>query len=70
MTKKFKKIKDGQLVRPKMDGYLIGCCDCGLVHRIDFEITRMGILKFRAYRDDNSTKKLRKRMIDENEVKP
>lgn len=62
----YKKVKDGDLVTPKMKGYKIGCCDCGLVHRIDFEVTPKGRVKFRAYRDVKATEKLRKRMTNEN----
>jgi len=25
-------------VNPKMKGYLLKCCDCGLVHEMDFEV--------------------------------
>lgn len=40
---KFKKIKaqdDGwsEWELPVMEGYRIGCCDCGLVHDMDFKI--------------------------------
>lgn len=65
MARDYKKIKDGALVTPKLKGYKMGCCDCGLVHRIDFEVTPKGRVKFRAYRDQIATKKLRKRMITE-----
>lgn len=27
-------------VSPKMRGYLMKCCDCGLVHEIDFKVVR------------------------------
>lgn len=25
---------------PVMKGYLMGCCDCGLVHEIEFEVAQ------------------------------
>lgn len=30
--------KAGELVLPNMKGYRMSCCDCGLVHRLDFEV--------------------------------
>lgn len=33
-----KKIKDGDWVRPEMSGFKLKCCDCGLVHNVDFAI--------------------------------
>lgn len=29
---------DGEWHEPCHDGYLAQCCDCGLVHRIDFKV--------------------------------
>jgi Zn-finger protein len=60
---KFHKQKDGEWVRPKMRGYKMGCCDCGLVHRLDFKIINNEIA-FRAFRMPRTTKKLR----DQNEI--
>jgi hypothetical protein len=50
-------IRDGQLIRPRMatdGGYYAECCDCGLVHRLDFSITENG-LKLYVYRDEGKT---------------
>lgn len=59
----FKKQKSGEWVQPVMRGYLMGCCDCGLVHRLDFRIVGSRKLKvqFRAYRHIGRTKALRRR---------
>jgi Zn-finger protein len=27
-------------ISPKMTGYLMQCCDCGLIHEIDFKVVR------------------------------
>jgi len=35
---KLDQIKIGVWNRPDHDGYLLQCCDCGLVHEIDFRI--------------------------------
>lgn len=58
--KKFKRIKDGEWVKPNMNKYLMGCCDCGLVHRLEFKVTRFGNVKFRAFRDIEATEQHRK----------
>lgn len=44
---------DGEWVRPK-PGYKMACCDCGLVHQIQFRL-RKGKVEFRAFRDNRAT---------------
>jgi len=46
--------EDGEWVRPIVRGYRTQCCDCGLVHKMDFRI-RDGRIEFRAYRDGRAT---------------
>jgi hypothetical protein len=59
MSKKYPKIKDGELIQPVMKGYRMACCDCGLVHKIDFKIVGKKI-QFRAYRDNRATGQFRR----------
>ncbi len=40
MNVDFKTVRGGQWVRPIRNGYLMQCCDCGLVHKIDFKVVR------------------------------
>ena len=50
---KFVKVYDGDWVQPVRKGYLMKCCDCGLVHRLDFRIAegrRGKRIQFRAFR--------------------
>lgn len=35
---RYETVRDGDLVQPKMKGYKMACCDCGLVHEIKFRI--------------------------------
>lgn len=35
---KYQQVYDGQWVRPVMNGYRMMCCDCGLVHELDFKV--------------------------------
>lgn len=39
--KKIKKLtqrKSGEWVQPRMKNYFMQCCDCGLIHRINFRV--------------------------------
>ena len=55
--KKFPTLTTGEWVCPKMNGYELQCCDCGLIHSFDFIILdNSGVpvnncnVLFRAYR--------------------
>jgi hypothetical protein len=55
---KYSKPKNGEWVQPIRKGYRLMCCDCGLVHKMDFRIvhtTRGKFIQFRAFRNDKST---------------
>jgi hypothetical protein len=39
---KFQKVTDGEWVRPTRRGYLMKCCDCGLVHLMNFRVIKYG----------------------------
>jgi len=50
---KFNKVKEGEWVQPCRKGYLFKCCDCGLIHKLDFRIIknkRGCFIQFRAFR--------------------
>ena len=51
---KYQKVKDGQWVQPVMQGYRMACCDCGLVHEMDFIIVKNKV-RFRATRHTRAT---------------
>lgn len=38
----YRKVRAGEWVRPTMKGYLMKCCGCGLVHRMNFKVIRWG----------------------------
>ncbi len=46
---KYRQQVDGEWVKPTTKGYLIKCCDCGLVHRLDFKVLQ-GRVIYRATR--------------------
>jgi hypothetical protein len=47
-------ISYGEWTRPRMRNFREQCCDCGLIHRLDFRIVDGGI-EFRTRRDDRAT---------------
>lgn len=61
MTKKlYPVVTSGEWVQPVKKGYRMACCDCALVHTLDFRI-RAGKIQFRAFRNNRSTGQLRRR---------
>ncbi len=60
---KYEQPKSGQWVQPIKSGYKLACCDCGLVHRVDFRIYR-GRVQFRVFRDERATGQVRRHMIN------
>jgi len=55
------QLQEGEWTKPCRKDYLLACCDCGLVHRINFRIDR-GYLELQAFRDEKATKRRRKEM--------
>ncbi len=55
----FDPAEDGEWIQPVKRGYLMACCDCGLVHRIDFRIANDRV-QYRAYRAPRLTAARRK----------
>lgn len=47
-------INAGEWIRPVVTGFKMCCCDCGLVHKIDFRIVN-DCIELRAFRDNRST---------------
>jgi len=45
---------------PVRRGYRLGCCDCGLVHIMDFRV-RGGHVEFRSFLAPRSTAAVRRR---------
>jgi len=55
---KFKQVGPGEWQQPVRKGYKMACCDCGLVHNIDFRIVNRHI-QLRAFRNERSTAAMR-----------
>ena len=52
---KYPQVFDGEWVQPVQEGYKMACCDCGLVHVIDFRVSEEGKVQLRPYRDNRAT---------------
>ena len=57
---KYEEPRSGEWVQPRRRGYKMQCCDCGLVHRMDFRIRR-GRVQFCVWRDNRATVAVRRR---------
>ncbi len=53
------KVRDGEWFQPVRRGHLMACCDCSLVHRVDFRVVE-GRVHLRAWRAPRLTARLRK----------
>jgi hypothetical protein len=51
---KYNQLHDGDWERPRMRGWKMKCCDCSLVHRVNFKIVK-GQIMLQAFRDKRST---------------
>jgi hypothetical protein len=56
----YRVISYGEWTRPRMRNFREQCCDCGLIHRLDFRIVE-GWIEFRTRRDDRATAAARRR---------
>ncbi len=53
---KYKQVTEGEWVQPVKNGYKMMCCDCGLVHIMNFRIVgKNHTIQLQAFRDDRKT---------------
>jgi hypothetical protein len=57
---KYEVIAYGAWTRPRKRNFREQCCDCGLIHRLDFRIVE-GAIEFRTRRDERATAAARRR---------
>lgn len=57
---KYDKPKAGEWVLPIKRGYRMACCDCSLVHTMDFRIHE-GSVQFRVFRNNRATAAMRRK---------
>jgi hypothetical protein len=59
MSKRYPVVKSGEWVQPVRRGYKMACCDCGLVHKMNFRLIKyksgISFIQFQAFRDERAT---------------
>ena len=58
---KYETVYDGDWVTPRMNGYKMRCCDCGLVHTINFKVKGKQV-HLQVFRNNYSTGQTRRHM--------
>lgn len=56
---RYNEPESNEWVQPVRKDYKMACCDCGLVHNLDFRIYK-GRVQFRARRNKRSTAMMRR----------
>lgn len=58
---RYQQAHDGDWIEPvRRKGFRIRCCDCGLVHVVNFRVRR-GKLQFQVFRDSKATAAARRK---------
>lgn len=53
-------VSDGEWITVPMRGYKEQCCDCGLVHKLNFKISKSGQIEIQTMRDERATAAVRR----------
>lgn len=65
LKKAYARPEAGEWVQPVRCGYRMACCDCGLVHTMNFRLhpTKRGkFIQFQVYRNNRATAAMRRPM--------
>ena len=66
MGSKYHTVKPGEWRAPRRRGYRVGCCDCGLVHRMNYRLHRNQNgrcqIQVQSFRDNRATAQVRRGM--------
>lgn len=64
---KYDEPKAGEWIYPKRRGYKLSCCDCGLVHRLNFRLVKASnggrLIGFQAFRGNRATGQIRRHLF-------
>lgn len=66
----FPQAEPGEWIRPTRRGFRMQCCDCGLVHVVDFRLIPWGRgrkILLRMFRDKRATSAARRRTTKKRE---
>jgi hypothetical protein len=66
VSRRYHKASDFEWIQPIRRGYKMACCDCGLVHGVNFRIIKYAggkrtKVQFQAWRDERATAAKRRR---------
>ena len=62
MTKSaYYQVIDGEWIQVVLKGNKHQCCDCGLVHRVNYRLNDKGKIECQVFRDERATAAARKR---------
>jgi hypothetical protein len=61
----YKQVVENEWQQPIIRNYKMACCDCGLVHEIDFRIHK-GRVQLRARRNNRATGQIRRHLTNKN----
>lgn len=53
-------VSDGEWITVAKRGYKEQCCDCGLVHKLNFRINDKGQIEIQTSRDERATSAVRR----------
>jgi hypothetical protein len=49
------QVTDGEWIKVPKRGYKEQCCDCGLIHRLNFRVDEKGHIHIQTFRDNRAT---------------
>jgi len=61
---KYDEPEEGEWINPQKRGYKIACCDCGLVHKVNFKHVKWGRgrkIMIQVFRDNRATGQMRRK---------
>jgi hypothetical protein len=63
--KLYPEVNANEWVQPVKKNYKMACCDCGLIHELDFRIVKNRV-QFRARRNNRATGQFRRYRFNKN----
>ena len=68
IKKGYTDLVPGEWTQPIRRGFRLGCCDCGLVHRMNFRLSKdksgRNFIEFNVFRDERATAAVRRGPYD------
>lgn len=54
-SKGYYQVTDGEWITVSKRGFREQCCDCGLIHKLNFRVTDSGRIQIQTFRDPRAT---------------